>query len=110
MKNSFVYIMSNKQLTTLYIGVTSNLERRVLEHKTGTGSAFTKKYKLNLLICFEAGASIEDAIAREKQVKNWHREWKWNLIKSMNPDLKDLSGGWYDEELLKGLDPETSSG
>ena len=102
--------MSNERLTTLYIGVTNNLERRVLEHKIGVGSEFTKKYKLSLLIYFEDGISIEDAIAREKQLKNWHRDWKWNLIKSMNPNLKDLSDGWYDEELLEGLDPETSSG
>lgn len=102
--------MSNERLTTLYIGVTTNLERRVLEHKIGVGSEFTKRYKLNLLIYFEDGISIDDAIAREKQLKNWHQDWKWNLIKSMNPDLKDLSDGWYDKELLKGLDPETSSG
>jgi len=102
--------MSNEWLTTLYIGITNNLERRVLEHKVNKESNFTKKYKLNRLIYFEEGASIEDAIAREKQLKKWHIDWKWNLIKSMNPDLKDLSDGWYDEELLKGLDPEINSG
>ncbi|MEQ9618787.1 MAG: GIY-YIG nuclease family protein [Deltaproteobacteria bacterium] len=107
---SYIYIMSNAGLSTLYIGVTNNLERRVLEHKLGIGSDFTKRYKLNRLLYFEEGELIEDAIAREKQLKRWHREWKWNLIKSMNPDLDDLSESWYDEELLKELDPETSSG
>jgi putative endonuclease len=62
------------------------------------------------LLYYEEGQSIEDAIAREKQLRRWHREWKWNLIKSMNPELDDLSESWYDEELLKELDPETSSG
>jgi len=110
MFRSYVYIMSNKKLTTLYIGVTSNLERRVLEHKLGVESDFTKRYKLDRLIYFEDGVLIQDAIAREKQLKRWHREWKWNLIKSMNPTLEDLSKGWYDDELLKKRDPETSSG
>jgi putative endonuclease len=102
--------MSNAGLSTLYIGVTNNLERRVLVHKLGTGSEFTKRYKLNRLLYFEEGQLIEDAITREKQLKRWHREWKWNLIKSMDPELDDLSESWYDEELLKELDPETSSG
>jgi len=110
MPNSYIYIMSNLGLTTLYIGVTKNLERRVLEHKLEIGSDFTKKYKLKRLLYFEKGVLIEDAIAREKQLKRWHQDWKWNLIKSMNPNLDDLSEGWYDEEMFKGLDPETSSG
>jgi putative endonuclease len=101
MPQSYVYIMSNKWLTTLYIGVTSNLERRVLEHKLGEGSKFTEKYKLDRLIYFEYGESIMDAIAREKQLKSWRREWKWDLIKQMNPELRDLSEGWYEEQLLK---------
>ena len=110
MYRSYIYTMSNKKLTTLYIGVTNDLERRVLEHKQGTGSDFTTRYKLDRLIYFEEGVRIEDAIAREKQLKRWHNEWKWNLIKSMNPALEDLSKGWYDDDLLKKRDPETSSG
>jgi len=102
--------MSNNGLTTLYIGVTNNLQRRVLEHKQGTGSNFTKRYRLNRLIYYEEGVSMAGAIAREKQLKRWHRNWKWNLIKSINPNLHDLSDGWYDEELIRKLDPETSSG
>jgi putative endonuclease len=95
----YVYIMSNKGLTTMYIGVTNNLERRVLEHKLGKGSKFTTKYKLDRLIYLEEFEDVTNAIAREKQLKNWHRDWKWNLIKSLNPGLKDLSEGWYDETL-----------
>jgi putative endonuclease len=86
--------MSNKWRTTLYIGVTNNLERRVLEHKLGEASKFTSKYKLGSLIYFEEGESIMDAIAREKQLKTWRRDWKWDLIKQMNPRLDDLSDGW----------------
>lgn len=101
MSQSFVYIMSNKRLTTLYIGVTNNLERRVFEHKMREGSKFTTKYKLNRLVYYEEFEDITDAIAREKQLKNWHKEWKWNLIKSDNPELKDLSEEWHDQETLK---------
>jgi putative endonuclease len=98
-------MMCNKGLTTVYTGVTNNLERRVLEHKLGEGSKFTTKYKLSILIYFEEYEGINEAIAREKQLKNWHREWKWSLIKSENPELKDLSEDWYEK-----LDPEINSG
>ena len=86
----YVYIMSNTGLTTIYIGVTNNLVRRVLQHKLGKSSKFTKKYKVNRLIYFEEFEDVNIAITREKQLKNWHRDWKWNLIKSVNPGLKDL--------------------
>lgn len=89
--------MSNYERTTIYIGVTTDLERRVLEHKRGDGSVFTKKYQLKYLIYFEEIWDIVQAIEREKQLKNWHREWKWNLIKGLNPGFLDLSDGWYDE-------------
>lgn len=98
-------MMCNKGLTTVYTGVTNNLERRVLEHKLGEGSKFTTKYKLSILIYFEEHEDIIEAIAREKQLKNWHGDWKWNLIKSENPELKDLSEDWYEK-----LDPEINSG
>ena len=74
----------------LYIGVTSNLHNRIVEHKEGKGSTFTKKYNLKILLYFEEFTAIDQAIAREKQLKNWHREWKWNLIKTKNPELRDL--------------------
>ncbi len=91
MKTGYVYIMSNKNRTTLYIGVTNDLERRVAEHKEGSGSKFTYKYKLYDLVYYEVIYDIEQAIKREKQLKNWHRDWKLNLIKSLNPEMKDLS-------------------
>ena len=82
MKKGFIYIITNKNKTTLYIGVTSNLEGRILQHKCGVGSIFTSKYHLTELMYFEELDDIESAIRREKQLKNWHRDWKWNLIQS----------------------------
>jgi len=92
MNNSyFVYIVSNKIRTTLYIGVTNNLQRRIYEHKQGLIEGFTKKYKVKDLIYFEEYQQVDDAIRREKQLKNWHREWKLNLIKKNNPQQIELS-------------------
>ncbi len=96
MKDGYVYILSNKKRTTLYIGVTSNIEHRIFEHKTGTGSVFTSKYKLNALLYYEYIDGISEAIDREKQLKRWRSEWKWNLIKETNPELLDLAAEWYD--------------
>ncbi|MCY2686137.1 GIY-YIG nuclease family protein [Salinimicrobium sp. TH3] len=90
MKNSFVYILSNERRSMLYIGVTTDLYKRVVEHKSRKGSIFTKKYNLKVLVYFEEFSAIYQAIAREKQLKNWHKEWKWNLIKQLNPELEDL--------------------
>ena len=95
MKQGFVYIMSNKNRTTTYIGVTSDIERRVIEHKSGFGSKFTAKYNLYDLMNFELFDYIVDAIDREKQLKNWHSAWKWNLIKEDNPKLDDLASDWF---------------
>jgi putative endonuclease len=92
--NSYIYIMSNKNLTTFYIGVTNDLERRVKEHKNGDGSEFTSKYKLTLLVYYEIISDIKKAIEREKQLKNWHREWKIDLIKELNPEMLDLAIDW----------------
>lgn len=89
-KQYYVYILTNRTNNVLYIGVTNNLERRVFEHKLGLIEGFSKRYKLTKLIYFEESLSVVNAIAREKQLKNWHREWKLNLIKSINPGLKDL--------------------
>lgn len=89
-KQGHIYIMSNQYRTTFYIGVTSDLEARVWQHINGEGSAFVKKYKLHDLIYYEHFHRIEDAIDREKQLKNWHRDWKINLVKSLNPEMKDL--------------------
>ncbi len=81
MTNGFTYIMSNKNRTTFYIGVTNDIERRVLEHKAGFGSVFTKKYNCIELVYFDDIGDIVSAIAREKQLKNWHRQWKNKLDK-----------------------------
>ncbi len=86
-----VYILTNYNETTFYIGVTSNLQKRIWEHKNKFAEGFTQKYQVNKLVYFETTDSVETAIKREKQLKNWHREWKINLIKEMNPDFKDLS-------------------
>ena len=102
MKNCYVYILSNKS-KTLYIGVTNDLQRRIYEHKHKLIDGFTKKYNLTSLVYFETFNNMQDAIQREKQLKNWHREWKINLIESINPGWKDLSEDF-------NSDPETSSG
>ena len=85
-----VYILSNKNRKLLYIGVTSRLKDRIEEHKIGRGSDYTKKYKIQSLVYYEYHQRMQDALEREKQLKNWRRAWKWELIKSQNPDLIDL--------------------
>ena len=89
-RNYWIYILTNFNNTTFYIGVTNNLIRRVYEHKNEMLDGFTKRYKLKKLIYFEEYPDPKEAIAREKQLKNWHRQWKINLIKSTNPDFEDL--------------------
>ena len=93
MKKGFVYILTNKYNTVFYVGVTSDLTDRVHDHKNDTRSHFSRKYNLKKLVWFDEYPRIEDAIEREKQLKNWKREWKINLIKSLNPEFRDL----YDE-------------
>ncbi len=88
--NCHVYILSNKNNSTFYIGVTSNISRRIYEHKHKLVPGFTSKYNLSKLVYTEEYSSIIDAIRREKQLKNWHRAWKINLIKSINPQLEEL--------------------
>ena len=90
MKTSYTYIITNKYRTTFYVGVTADLNKRITEHQNGTGSVFTKKYNLKDLIYYEIFTDINQAIAREKQIKNWKKEWKLNLIKEQNPTLKTL--------------------
>ena len=77
----------------LMIGVTNDLLRRVAEHKLGHQSGFTQKYRCTKLVYFEAGDSIVAAIEREKQLKNWRRSWKDDLVVSMNPTWQDLAPG-----------------
>ena len=87
----YVYILSNYTRTTFYIGVTSNLGRRLEQHMEDPPSSFVARYNLKYLVYYEVYERIEDAIRREKQLKRWHREWKINLIKSVNPEMLDLS-------------------
>jgi putative endonuclease len=88
-------MMSNYARTVFYIGVTNNITRRVWEHKYEEGSVFTSKYKCHFLVYYEDFGSVNNAIAREKQLKNWQRKWKIELIRKENPDLNDLAGDWY---------------
>ncbi len=78
----------------MYVGVTSNLESRVLEHRNGE-SAFTAKYNCFDLLYYEEFADVRNAISREKQLKKWKREWKEALIKKENPEMKDLAADWF---------------
>lgn len=99
MKNYYVYIITNFTNSTLYIGVTNNLERRLYEHKNKLVDGFSKRYNLNKLVYFEETTSIETAIEREKQLKSWKRDKKETLIKNINPTWKDLSEEWYKQIL-----------
>ena len=91
MKTYFVYILSNKANTVLYVGVTNNLERRVYEHKNKLIDGFTKRYNVNKLVYFETTSDVEEAIKREKALKNLVRRKKEELINSINPEWVDLS-------------------
>ncbi len=88
--NCFVYLLANGKNGTLYLGVTSNLIQRVYQHKTGTLQGFTSRYDVKSLVWFEGTPSIEAAIGREKQLKNWKREWKIALFEKTNPEWLDL--------------------
>jgi len=90
MKSFFVYILASKRNGTLYIGVTSNLIKRINEHKSDAVAGFTSKYKIHDLVYFEALQTAEDAITREKQLKAWKRDWKVQLIEKNNPNWEDL--------------------
>jgi putative endonuclease len=83
----YCYILTNKNKTVLYIGYTDNLKRRIEQHKKGRGALFTKKYNATELIYFEEFKDSFLARKREKQLKHWHKEWKWNLVKKSNPKL-----------------------
>jgi len=85
-----VYILSGKRNGTLYIGLTSDLVKRVWEYKNNLVEGFTKRYNLHQLVWYELHESMESAISREKRLKEWKRSWKLNLIESTNPDWHDL--------------------
>jgi len=105
----YVYIISNKHHTTFYVGVTNDIKRRMLEHKAGIGSSFSKKYNLTELLYYEKHDNINVAISYEKNLKNWHRQWKINLIKKVNPEMKDIAEAWFDDDQVSAArgDAET---
>jgi putative endonuclease len=86
----YVYILASRKIGTLYIGVTRSLIKRVWEHKNDLVEGFTKKYKVHILVYFEVFDGIENALKREKQLKNWKRDWKINVIERENPEWVDL--------------------
>ena len=90
--NCFVYIMASRRNGTLYVGVTSDLAKRAWQHKNGDIPGFTQQHRVKDLVWYEGTPSIEAAISREKQIKNWKREWKLALIEGVNPYWRDLYG------------------
>ena len=90
MRGGWTYIMTNKPHGVLYIGVTNSLHARVEQHRQGKGSEFCRRYNLHMLVLAEQHERIEDAIAREKAMKAWKREWKIRLIEEQNPEWRDL--------------------
>ena len=89
-KHYYVYILANRRNGTLYVGVTSDLIKRTCQHKDDLVAGFTKKYQVHNLVHYEQFQDVNEAIAREKQLKNWHRKWKLQLIEESNPNWKDL--------------------
>jgi putative endonuclease len=87
----YVYILTNRVNTVFYIGVTSNLQKRMYEHQQDLIDGFSRLYKTKKLVYFEEYPSIVEAITIEKRIKNWHRGWKINLIKSKNPEFIELT-------------------
>ncbi len=87
----YVYIITNYEQTIFYIGVTNNIANRMMYHGEKINEkSFSAKYHLDRLIYYEEYTNVNDAITREKQLKNWHRDWKINLVKEMNPEMRDL--------------------
>ncbi|MXZ32605.1 MAG: GIY-YIG nuclease family protein [Gammaproteobacteria bacterium] len=93
---AYVYIMASKKRGTLYVGVTSNLERRIYQHKNRLLEGFASKYNANRLVWFEQGEDISAAISLEKKIKNRNRQWKIDLIERGNPEWVDLAKSWED--------------
>jgi putative endonuclease len=98
MKDLFVYILTNERRTTLYIGVTNDVERRIWQHCHGEGSCFAKRYNLRVLIYYEVYPDASAALAREKQLKGWNRAKKEQLIATLNPEWSDLGATLFRRE------------
>ena len=90
MESFYVYILASEKNGTLYVGITSNLIKRIYEHKNNIVKGFTEKYKVHKLVYYEECSDIYEAIQREKQVKRWYRKWKIELIENFNPEWEDL--------------------
>lgn len=91
MADFFVYILASRYRGTMYVGVTNDLSRRLGEHKSGAVPGFTKRYGVNQLVYCEPYGSILEARGRERVLKRWRREWKFELIEAQNPDWRDLT-------------------
>ena len=107
MRDYWVYILTSRDNKVIYIGVTNDLQRRVFEHKHKLLDGFTAKYNVHRLVYMESTMSIEAAISREKQLKGWRREKKAALVRTTNPEWRDLSDDWFavtetDPSLLSG--------
>ncbi len=89
-KHYYVYILTKARNSTFYVGITSDLQKRVFEHKSKTIEGFTKKYDIDQLVYYEIFDNPENAIKREKRLKKWNRAWKMNVIEEMNPNWNDL--------------------
>ena len=99
----WVYILTNKYDNVFYVGVTSNLNQRVVEHKMMLHDGFTKKYMVDKLVYFEHFTDIEFAIKREKRLKKWNKEWKRRIIKKENPLFRDLLYDFMSEDEIKDM-------
>ena len=99
MKIYYTYLLANKRNGTLYVGVTSNLEQRMYQHKHKIFSGFTKKYSVDKLVWCGETSDVNEAIYKEKQIKKWKRQYKLNLIETDNPEWKDLSEDWFPEQV-----------
>lgn len=106
-----VYILTNKNKTTLYTGVTRNLQRRIAEHKLHINKGFSDRYNTENLVYYETYNRLDVAIHREKQLKRWHREWKEALINEFNPEWKDLAYDiGVDDEYIQSVKDAYESG
>lgn len=101
-KTYYVYLLASKKHGTLYVGVTSNLEQRMYQHKNTIAEGFTKKYGVKNLVWFDQTFDVYEAFNKEKQIKKWKRQYKINLIETFNPEWRDLSlefmDSWINQE------------